>query len=410
MPAIFPASHPEGNKNGHWFDCDRYEPAVKAAQQLLGFTHADEFIFTAAGLSENLARLLDTFFRPGKKDWQSGKTKILMLATDFFSDQAVVASVMKRAINTAQRFELFPANRAPDVASQVIKVNPDENGIYQTDAIIAAIKNNADKIQVICLSDIVFNTGQRLQLHKILAAVKQDIEKNHIIVGLDLAHTVGNRAINLAGFPVRIDFAVGCGYKHLSGFAGSSFGIYVNKDVDLNKYPPLQGWKAADPTKVFATIHKYDDSIMTRSGAAAFRISNPPPVALIPAQEFLTYFGDIGFDKCFNKSECLTRYLIAQLQARLGDQIEFVTPLDPAQRGAMVVFRVKELRDVQVVEESLKSGGLAYEIDARPPNNIRLTAHYGYTKFEQVSNLVQKLKLVITAALSLHESVPVISH
>lgn len=42
---------------------------------------------------------------------------------------------------------------------------------------------------------------------------------------------------------------------------------------------------------------------MQQHGAAAFRTSNPPPVALIPAQSFLTYFNEVGFDNCINKSD-----------------------------------------------------------------------------------------------------------
>lgn len=399
----FPGSHPEGSKSGHWFDCDRHTEALCAARQLLGFRHDDEFLFTANGLSDNLAKLLDTFYRPGIEDWGSGKTGIAMLATDFFSDQAVVDSVLRRAIQTARR---YGAPVADGIASDqlVIRLQPDEKGIYRTEDIIAKIRLHAEKIQVICLSDIVFGTGQRLELHKIFAALKDDILRNRIFVGLDLAHTIGNRAVDLASFPVPVHFAVACGYKHISGFAGSGFGMYVNRDINLEEYPPLQGWKAADSGKVFATINHFDPDIMARSGAVAFRISNPPPVALIPAQSYLVYFGGIGFDKCFNKSECLTRYMIAQLRHHLEDVIEFVTPLDPAQRGAMIVFRIKGMSRVQVVEDELKksSGDEAgYEIDVRPPNNIRLTAHYAYNKFEQIANMVRKLQLVVRRELDM---------
>jgi kynureninase len=395
----FSSSHPEGKDNGHWFECDRHKPSLAAAKQLLGFKDNQEFIFTANGLSDNLARLLDTFFRPSKKDWLKGKNKILMLGTDFFSDQAVVASVMQRAITTAMQFEIF--KKPPELDQQIIKLNPDQNGIYHTEQIITAIKLHAANIKVICLSDIVFGTGQRLELTKIFTAVKKELERHEIIVGLDLAHSIGNRAINLANFPVQIHFAVGCAYKHLCGFAGSSFGIYVNKNINLNTYPPLQGWKAAAPERVFATINRYDPTIMAHAGAVAFRLSNPPPVPLAPVQVYLNYFGQIGFEKCFNKSECLTRYLIDQLQSHLGAQIEFITPLDANQRGAMIVIRVPGLQNVQRLEERLNNNDLngSYEIDTRPPNNIRLTAHYAYTKFAHIAAMVEKLQAVIVSEL-----------
>lgn len=399
----FPTSHPEGNHSGHWFDCDRYQPAINAARQLLGFEHADEFVFTANGLTDNLAKLMDTFYRPGKADWECGRVKIAMLATDFFSDQAAAVSVAKRTIATAISFGIFTDMTAPDPQSLILKIPPDERGLYQTRDIIHFLKENSGSIRMMCLSDIVFSTGQRLDLPAVFAAMRDDIEKNAITIGLDLAHTIGNRPVDLSALPVRIDFAVACGYKHLCGFAGSSFGIYVSRGADLKKHPPLQGWKAADPGRVFATIHQYDPSIMADSGAMAFRTSNPPPVALMPAQVFLAYFGNIGFRKCFNKSECLTRYLLAQLRHHLNDYIDVITPQESSQRGAMIVFQVKNLENVQAVEAGLKAiddNGHGYEVDVRPPNNIRITAHYGYTRFEQIARLTQKLKCVIELELA----------
>jgi kynureninase len=201
-----------------------------------------------------------------------------------------------------------------------------------------------------------------------------------------------------------ITAAVGCAYKHLSGYAGSAFGIYVNRNVDLEAYPPLQGWKAADPSKVFGKINSYDASIMDQqAGATAFRTSNPPPLALLPAQTFLSEFGKIGFDKCFNKSECLTRYLIMQLQHHLGDKIEIITPLDPKQRGATIAVRVIEGENVQVIEEKLKKAG--FEVDSRPPNILRMTAHYGYTKFTHINRFVTSLKKVLDKKLGYTEVV-----
>ncbi len=396
----FPSSHPQGKNSGHWFDCDRHKPSIDAAQQLLGFADDREFIFTSSGLSQNFGMLMDTFYRPGKIGWNSGKTKIVMLDTEFFSDQAEAVSVVNRAIQTAVGFECFEGKEIPDPESQIIKIKPDDKGLFNTDDIIRIIKENAGKTQMICLSDTVFSTGQRLDLTKIFSVLEDVIREHNIIVGIDLAHTVGNRKIDLKSLPVT--FAVGCGYKHLSGFAGSSFGIYVNLNANLKKYPPLQGWKAADPSKVFPTINHYDASIMAKEGAVAFRTSNPPPVALLPVQTFLTYFNHIGFDKCINKSECLTRYLLAQLKLHLDDKLEFITPENPAERGAMIVFRVKSVTEVKAIEDLLKTGDSQlgnYEIDVRPPNNIRLTAHYGYTKFEDINKMVQKLTLAINLML-----------
>ena len=50
---------------------------------------------------------MDTFFRPRKEDWERGKTKILILEEEFFSDQAVARSVIKRAIQMVFMITFF---------------------------------------------------------------------------------------------------------------------------------------------------------------------------------------------------------------------------------------------------------------------------------------------------------------
>lgn len=395
----FPTAHPDGKQSGHWFDCDKQKSSLAAVQKLLGCGE-DEFTFSANGLSDNLAKLMDTFYRPLRDDWFNNGGKIIILANEFYSDQAVVVSVIQRKIQSAIDNGIFTEQNAPKPEAMIIKIKPNNDGIYPTDEIIRVIRENAANTKLISLSDIVFSTGQRLELAKIFAATKNDIEKYGIIVGLDLAHSVGNRKINLNELPVT--FAVGCAYKHLSGFAGSGFGYYVSRKADLKKYPPLQGWKAAESSKVFATIHEYQDGIMKKQGADAFRISNPPPVSLHPAQVFLSYFDSIGFDKCFNKSESMTRYMLALLKLRLGNQIRFITPEDPNQRGAMIVLQVYDVSNVSVIEEYLKNERTnlgSYEIDVRPPNNIRLTAHYGYTSFVDINRMISKLELAIKHVL-----------
>jgi kynureninase len=383
----FKASHPDGKDDAEWFDCDRNKPALRAAQKILGFADDCEFNFTANGLSDNLGRIMDTLYDP-----VPGKTKIVMLATEFFSDQAIVRSVIKRAFKS----------KTVNPEAHIVKLSPDENGLYSSDNIISAIQAEAENSQLICLSDIVFSTGQRLDLQTIFSALKETIEKNNIIVGLDLAHTVGNRTIDLENMPVRISFAVGCAYKHICGSAGSGFGIYINRHVDLEANPPLQGWKAAASNRVFAILNDYDDSIMMRHGALAFRTSNPPPLNLHAVQTYLCYFDQIGFDKCLNKSESLVRYLIMQLKQQLGDKIQLITPEDPKQRGAMVVLQVKGVTDVKSIEKQLSEASPSlglFEVDVRPPNNIRITAHYGYTKFTQIHQLVTKLELILANRL-----------
>lgn len=399
----FPDSGPAGN----WFDCDIDPQSIEIAKKIFGFANNEEFVFTAAGLTTNLALLADTFYRPTALDWQGHKTNIALLATEFYSDQATYMGLAKRAIITAANYGCFSAkNPPPKPADLLFRLQPDKKtGLYNSEDIIAAIKDNAHKIKMLALSDIIFSTGQRLDLPYIFSALKSTIEEFDITVSLDLAHSAGNRLIDLKSLPVT--FAVGCAYKHLSGGPGASLGIYVRATAEAKAkmkllYPPIPGWKAAYSDKIFASIDHYDETIMYQSGALAFRTSNTSPVAVAPIQEYLRTFDKIGFDKLFSKSECLTQYLIAQLKHRLADKIQLVTPENPKERGSMIVFRVMGLADVKRIEHLLKEKieGMEgrYEIDIRAPN-IRITPHAGYISFSDVCRLVVKLEKVITLCL-----------
>lgn len=394
----FPKTKAQG---GNWFDYDIEPEAIKNAQAILGFADPCEFIYTQAGLSDNLRLLLSTFYRPSLADWHSQKAGICFLGKEFFSDQAVIHSLLKGEIQRAKANNIFTdVIPCPIVNDLCMTISADERGLYDEEKIIDYVKEHADYIKILHLSDIVFSTGQRINLKRVLGELRDVLQQHHIIVGLDLAHTVGNRLINLKELPVT--YAVGCSYKHISGSAGSGFGIYVNKDADLKKNPPIQGWKAAASDKVFPVIDQYDPHIMNRKGAWAFRCSNPSPVALIPVLHFLSTMNRIGWDTLMNRSESLTRYMVALLQKRLGDKIEIITPLAPDNRGAMIVFRIKNLTDIAAVEELMKENSEfgSFDIDTRPPNNVRLTAHFGYCSFVDIRCMVMRLEQVINLRLN----------
>ncbi len=381
------------DQGGNWFDIDIERKAIAAMQQALGFAEPHEFLYTQLGLSDNLARLMRTFYRPAREEWVSGKTKICHLDSEFFSDQAIVHSIIKGELADLKRLGIAVPQDTLHPDKHILKIKPNEMGLYSEQVIIDFVKSHAHEIQILHLSDNIFSTGQRLKLDYIFNELQETIKAHGIIVGLDLAHTVGNRTTKLKDWPVT--YAVGCNYKHCCGSAGSGFGIYVNANADLERYPPIQGWKAADSFRVFGKINTYDPSIMTHAkGAWAFRCSNPSPIAIIEAQEYMKTMSAVGWDKLTAKSECLTRYMHALLVARLGDQIQFVTPLDPSKRGATLVFRIPGLNEEKTLEHMLKDAGGdgLFELDTRPPNNFRVTAHYAYTRFADIVKLVSRLE------------------
>lgn len=393
-------------EGGDWYRCDREPKAIAAMRSMLGDFEEGEVVFSHKGLSDLLGEVIPTFYQPCLEDWAGAKTSICFLGKEFLSDQKIIETTLKREINRAKRnkwFKPFTDIPEPAVRSLMLGILPDADGLYTEQSIIDFVTCHTPKIQILHLSHIVFSTGQRLDLHKILSALQPVIAEHQIIVGVDLAHTTGNRLIDLPG--LNIIYAAGCAYKFVSGSAGTGGFLYVSNKADLRKYQPIQGWVAVeDPSNAFECIdgEKPDEPVkMCERGAIAFTRSNPSPIAVAALQEFAKYMHHAGWENIVAKSECLTRYMIALLKYKLGDKIKLITPEDPQKRGAMIVFQIKGLLNVKFVENLLKQESQFGKIDSdtRPPKNIRLTAHY-YTEFLDIYNTVSRLTMVVEELLA----------
>lgn len=399
----FPDTCEEG---GNWYRCDEDPKSIAAMRSMIGHFEEGEFIFSHKGLSDFLGELIPTFYDPYLDDWARGQTSICFLGKEFLSDQKVIETTLIRALNKAISDRAFEDRQVPTVRSLMLGIQPNADGLYNEQTIINFVRQHAHKIQILHLSDIVFSTGQRLNLQKILSDLQDVISKHQIIVGLDLAHTIGNRPIDLPG--LNITYAVMCSYKYVSGSAGTGSGLYVSNKADLKRHQPIQGWVAVeDPSKAFEHIDgenpdNAEPVKMCDRGAVAFRRSNPSPIGVAALQEYAKVMDKKGWDNIVAKSECLTRYMIFLLQHFLGDQVHIITPEDPEKRGAMIVFQIRGLPDVKPIEHLLKQSSQfgIFDSDTRPPKNVRLTPHPGYSNFESIFYVVSRLTEVVQELLA----------
>jgi kynureninase len=370
-------------KEGNWFGCDLDPVALKAAGKLLGFDDSEAFCF-GRGLSENLTLLLTAFYRP-KVD---GHQKILYLGSDFSSDQHVIDSVIAGKCQTLRDFGI-PIQK-PD--EYKIAMKPNDKGIYDEEVIIQHIKEHAASISLVMLSEIVFNTGQRLDIQKIMDGIRETIAEHHIVVGLDLAHVVGNRPTCLKDYGVH--FAVACAYKYLSQSAGSPFGWYIRPDITCEDYAFGRGWLGVQADKAFGHISELGDrGDLYQSGAKIARISNPPPLSIIGTQVMVDFLvNKIGLEKYVEHSERLVGFLMEGLKDVLGDQLVMVTPEEPERRGAAIVFQIQGI-DVKELEQYLRTQH-QIEVDTRPPV-MRVMAHALYNTHEDIARLLDGISSFI---------------
>jgi kynureninase len=349
----------EGHFDGPaWYT---YEETLREPGGLLAGCWPDEVVFMN-GLTVNLHLMLATFYQP-----TSERFRILIDEPTFPSDRYAVAShIHQRGID-------------PHTALLTIGPRSGEQ-LMRTEDVEALLDWRGHEVAVVLLAGVNFLTGQVLDMPRLTAAA----QAQGCIVGLDLAHAMGN--IPLALHDWNVDFAVWCSYKYLNAGPGAVAGCFVHQRhgerIDL---PRLAGWWGNDPATRFRMQLERD--FQPRAGASGWQLSNPPILALAPVAESLALFREAGMPALRDRSLRLTGYLLDLLDRLPAGRCEVITARDPSWRGAQLSLalpgRGKE------AHRALEAAGVL--CDFREPNVIRVAPVPLYNNFEEVWRFVQIL-------------------
>jgi kynureninase len=352
----------EGHFDGPaWYT---FEERLREPAALLVGCGSDEVVFMN-GLTVNLHLMLSTFYQPCGK-----RFRILVEEPTFPSDRYAIASHLhQRGID-------------PRDALLTIGPRPGEHLLSPEDVEVL-LDEHGQGIAVVLLAGVNFLTGQVLDMPRLTMAA----QAHGCIVGLDLAHAVGN--IPLALHDWGVDFAVWCNYKYLNSGPGAVAGCFVHERHGNNlNLPRLAGWWGNDPATRFQM--QLEPDFLPRVGAGGWQVSNPPILSLVPVAESLALFTEAGMPTLRERSLCLTGYLLDLLNRLPADRVEVITPREPPRRGAQVSLvlpgRGKE------VHAALESIGVT--CDFREPNVIRVAPVPLYNTFQDVWRFVEVLRLV----------------
>ena len=331
-----------------------YQDLFRASAARLVGAKPDEVVFMN-GLTINLHLMLATFFRP-----RASRCKILIEEPAFPSDLYAVKSQL-------QYHGLDPGD-----ALLTVKPRGGEQTL-RTEDIEAFLAERGSDIALVLWSGINFLTGQVFDMARIAAAARPQ----GCVVGLDLAHAVGNVPLSLHDW--QVDFAVWCSYKYLNSGPGAVAGCFVHevhgRRTDL---PRLAGWWGNDPAKRFRM--QLEPDFVAQPGAGGWQVSNPPILALVPVRASLALFDEAGMPSLRAKSACLTGYLQYLLDQLPPGPFEVVTPREPAARGCQLSLRVRE-RPRELLH-ALEEEGIVG--DFREPDIIRVAPVPFYNTFHEV--------------------------
>ncbi|HLS31791.1 MAG TPA: kynureninase [Flavobacteriaceae bacterium] len=242
--------------------------------------------------------------------------------------------------------------------------------------------DNIDEIALVLIGVPNYYTGQTFDLKKIAKLGHM----NNALVGFDLAHGAGNIQPDL--HDSQADFAVWCSYKYLNSGPGSVGGCFVHEvhadNDDLNR---LTGWWGHNKETRFNMRQEFDPI----KGAEGWQLSNPPILSMAAIRASLDVFKEAGFKNLRAKSIKLTGFLEFLMNEIEGDDINIITPENPAERGCQLSIELKKAG--KDFFNNLTAAGVI--ADWREPNVIRLAPIPLYNSYEDVFLLVQKIKSLL---------------
>jgi len=232
-----------------WFEGDRpwlpYHAYLnKSMAKLIGANPSEVVIMNT--LTVNLHLLMASFYKP------SGKTKILMEKDAFPSDHHMIASQLRW--------------HGLDPSEHIIYVYPNEdNKLTDNDSVISLIEAHRNELALVLIGGVNYYTGQLFDLKQLA----QSCQANDVLLGVDLAHAVGNVPMDLHDWGV--DFAAWCTYKYLNSGPGGPGGAFVHEKHTSDKtIDRLAGWWGHDE----ATRFEMDDVHIPMRAQFSIRIEN----------------------------------------------------------------------------------------------------------------------------------------
>ena len=334
---------------------------TKSISKLTGAKEHEVVVMNS--LTVNLNLLLISFYRP-----KGRKNKILVQANEFPSDYYALEQQIRC-------HGLDPK----DCLVEVLQRKGEET--LRTEDIISKIEELKDELALVMWSGVNYYTGQYFEI----ARISEACCKNKIILGLDLAHAIGNVELKLHEW--NIDFATWCSYKYLNSGPGGVSGVFVNNYHAKNfSLPRLAGWWGNDESTRFEMRKHFVPQV----GAPGWQISNAPVLSMAAHQASLEIYDKAGIKQLRKKSKLLTGYLSWLLTTTLSDNrtnLKIITPDIPDQRGCQLSIKTSK-NGKKIFNKLTKAGVIA---DWREPDVIRVAPVPLYNKFEDVWRFVQIL-------------------
>jgi len=315
-------------------------------------------VVATGSITVNIHQLLSSFYRPTPE-----RSIILADTLNFPTDLYALQSQLRL--------------HKLDVAEHLLCTASRDGHLIDEDDIIA---NMSDRVAVLWLPTVLYRSGQLLDVGRLT----KEAHRRGILVGLDLAHSIGCMPHRLHDWGV--DFAVWCNYKYMNGGPGAVGGLFVH-ERHFGGMPGLAGWFGSDKSKQFAMDHQ----LTPAADAGAYQIGTPHLLSSAPLFGSLEIMEAVGIEQIRAKSLRLTDYLMQRIDRDLAPfGFTVVTPREHHRRGGHVSVQQD---DAARIVKAMKLAGVVP--DYREPNIIRLAPIALYTSYQDIEDAIQRIRRIM---------------
>jgi kynureninase len=312
-------------------------------------------------LTVNLHVMMSSFYRPDGE-----RRKILIESTAFPSDRYAVASQIRM--------------HGHDPARELLEWRPRDDQLLYTDDLAALLEREGGQTALLLLPGVQYYSGQVLDMPAICALARE----HGCRVGFDLAHAIGNIALEL--HELGPDFAAWCSYKYLNAGPGAIAGAFVHeRHLAPDNLEQLHGWWGNNEATRFEMRTEFDPA----PGADLWQLSCPPVLSFAPVLASLEIFEEAGLPRLIQKSQRLTGYLAWLIGQRFAGRIEIITPEDARGCQLSLVIRDTGVNARQVFRRLTELNVIA---DWREPDVIRIAPAPLYNSYGDVLECVERLQ------------------
>jgi kynureninase len=270
-----------------------------------------------------------------------GRGKIITDAANFPTDRYILQGLAKE-----HELELIVIdNEDPKIAvNEVI-----------TEELLARYLD--EDVALVSLQVIQYRSGARQNVR----ALTELIHKFGALVLWDAAHAVGS--IEMSFDKDKVNLAVGCTYKYGNSGPGAPAWLYVNRSLQNELQPSIQGWFAQRDQFAMGPTFEKDLSIR------GFQIASPSILGLRCINSSFAMIEEAGIAAIEAKAAMGTELMIElhdEWLAPLG--FTLITPREASQRGGHITISHPHAEQISIALRKYANTVADY----RTPNSIRL--------------------------------------